>query len=80
MSDLRTKKSEDPARVSRGMEDRPVTENRVVSDQDRLDMFRMSLHQSALPDLPEIPGYHVCWLTTANPRDSSLPRLRAYPC
>lgn len=70
MSDLRTKKSEDPGRVSREMTDRPVTENREISDQDRLDMFRMSLHQSALPDLPEIPGYHVCWLTTQNPRDS----------
>ena len=56
MTDLRTKKSEDPGRTSRGMEDRAVTENRVMSDQDRLDMFRMSLHQSALPDLPEIPG------------------------
>ena len=70
MTDLRTKKSEDSGRASRGMEERTVTENRVMTDEDRLDMFRMSLHQSALPDLPEIPGYHVCWLTTANPRDS----------
>ncbi len=46
MTDLRTKKSEDPGRTSRGMEDRPVTENRVMSDQDRLDMFRTAHSQN----------------------------------
>jgi hypothetical protein len=66
----RLKKSEDPGRASRNAEDRNVTENRAISDDDRLAMFRQSFFQSALPDLPEIPGYHVCWLTTANPRDS----------
>mgnify|MGYP006280101139 CR=1 FL=1 len=70
MSDLRTKKSEDPNRANREMGDRNVTEDRTLSDQDRLDMFRSSLHQSSLPDLPNIPNYHVCWLTTTNPRDS----------
>lgn len=70
MSDQRVKKSEDPGRESRGMQDRTVTQNRQISDSDRLDMFRQSLFQSALPDLPDIPGYHVCWLTTTNPRDS----------
>jgi len=70
MSDQRVKKSEDPGRESRGMQDRVVTQDRKISDTDRLDMFRQSLFQSALPDLPEIPGYHVCWLTTTNPRDS----------
>lgn len=70
MSDQRVKKSEDPGRENRGMQDRQATQNRTISDSDRLDMFRQSLFQSALPDLPEIPGYHVCWLTTTNPRDS----------
>jgi len=70
MSDERIKKSEDTARANRAMSDRPVTENRVVTDEDRLDMFKASLYQSALPDLPDLPGYHVCWLTTTNPRDS----------
>jgi hypothetical protein len=70
MSDERIKKSEDTGRASRAMSDRPVTENRIVTDEDRLDMFKASLYQSALPDLPELPGYHVCWLTTTNPRDS----------
>jgi len=39
-------------------------------------MLRRTFFQSALPDLPEIPGYHVCWLTTQNPRDPIHGRLR----
>lgn len=58
------------ADTDRALEDRAVTEKREVSDDDRLEMFRMQIHNDALPDLPPIPGYHVCWLTTANPRDS----------
>lgn len=53
----------------RQSQDRPVTERRELSEDDRLEMFRRQLHQDALPDLPDIPGYHVCWLTTTNPRD-----------
>ena len=66
----RLKKGQGENRVSREMEDRIVTEDRNISDDDRLSMFRQSFFQSALPDLPNIPGYHICWLTTANPRDS----------
>jgi hypothetical protein len=75
-NDERLKKMADPARRSRAMDDRAVTENRELSDDDRIDMFRNSFYQSALPDLPEIPGYHVCWLTTTNPRDSVQARFR----
>jgi hypothetical protein len=39
-------------------------------------MLRRTFFQSALPDLPEIPGYHVCWLTTQNSRDPIHGRLR----
>jgi hypothetical protein len=63
-------------RRSRGEDDRHVTENRVLSEDDRLEMFRMNLHNSALPDLPEIPGYHVCWLTSTNSRDSIHHRMQ----
>lgn len=64
------------ARSSRAVEDRAVTENRAVSDDDRVSMFRQQFFQAALPDLPEIPGFHVCWLTTANPRDPIHGRIR----
>lgn len=45
-------------------------------DDALLDVFLDSLNQTVLPRLPEIPGYHVCWLTTSNPRDSVDWRLR----
>lgn len=50
--------------------------DRSVSDDDRLNAYRNAMHQSALPQLPEIDGYHVCWLTTTNPRDPIHGRLR----
>ena len=76
MSDERLKRAVDPARASRGMQDRNVQENREISDEDRIEMFRQQFFQSALPDLPKIEGYHTCWLTTANPRDSIQSRVR----
>lgn len=53
------------------------TSDREPLDDDELfAMFRDSIQQSVLPDLPPLPGYHVCWLTTANPRDTIQRRLR----
>lgn len=75
MSDERLKKSND-SRLSRAMDDRAVTESREITEDDRLEMFRQQFFQSALPDLPKIPGWHLCWLTTTNPRDSIQGRLR----
>jgi len=76
MSDERLKKSAGDNRNSRAMEDRAVTENREISDNERVEMFRQQFFQSSLPDLPKLPGYHVCWLTTTNPRDSIHTRIR----
>lgn len=61
---------------TRRSQDRQVTESRELSEDDRLEMFRMQLHNDALPDLPEIPGYHMCWLTTTNPRDPIYRRIQ----
>jgi len=77
MTDERLKKPDDTdIRGRRAMKDRSVTENRELSDEDRVTMFRNQFFQSALPDLPSIPGYHVCWLTTMNSRDSIHHRMR----
>ena len=76
MSDERLKKIADPARQSRASQNREVTENREISDDDRVEMFRQQFFQSALPDLPKIDGYHTCWLTTTNPRDTIQARVR----
>ena len=73
----RRQKAQSGARKSRAVEDRKTADQeRVLSDDERLDEFRRSFFQSVLPDLPKIPGYHVCWLTTTNPRDSIQSRVR----
>lgn len=76
MSDERLKKSAATSRANRAMEDRAVTQNRELTNDERVEMFRQQFFQSALPDLPKIPGYHTCWLTTSNPRDSIHMRMR----
>lgn len=63
-------------RKDRGMVDRSVTQNRVLTDDERLREFRQMSFQSALPDIPPIEGFHVCWLTTENPRDPIHGRIR----
>ena len=77
MSDERLKKASGQDKTSRAMEDRPVTENRELSETDRLDMVLGSMHQTHLPNLPKIPGWHVCWLTTTNTRDHVEARKNA---
>ena len=76
MSDERLKKVRGEGRESRSAYDRAATESRELSDDDRVEMFRQQFIQAALPDLPKIPGYHTCWLTTTNPRDSIQARIR----
>lgn len=74
--DGRLKKDDGASRRSRALDDRNVTENRAISDDDRLMMFQQQMHNDVLPDIPDIPGYHVCWLTTTNPSDSIQRRIR----
>jgi hypothetical protein len=76
MSDERLKKSAGEGRESRAMVDRAVVENREISDDERVEMFRQQFFNSSLPDLPKLPGWHLCWLTTTNPRDSIQTRMR----
>lgn len=53
-------------RKERAMEDRAVTQSRELTEKDRLTAFRQALQQSALPKLPDIPGYHLYWASTSN--------------
>lgn len=76
MTDERLKKSAGEGRENRAMQDRASTENRTISDDERVEMFRQQFHQSSLPDLPKLDGWHLCWLTTTNPRDSIQMRIR----
>ncbi len=73
----RRKKTPSKSRKSRAANDRKdAATHRMLTDEERLDEFRKSFFQSVLPDLPTIQGYHVCWLTTTNPRDSIASRVR----
>lgn len=64
------------SRDSRRSDDRDTTMDRGVTDGERVEMLRRTFFQSALPDIPPIEGYHVCWLTTQNPRDPVHGRMR----
>lgn len=50
--------------------------DRELSDDERFALFQSAILQSVLPNLPTMPGYHLCWLTTNNPRDSVAMRVR----
>jgi hypothetical protein len=57
-------------------EERQAQNPDETPDDEFLAAFMDSLDQSVLPNLPKMPGYHVCWLTTSNPRDTVPNRLR----
>lgn len=72
----RLKRESGDSRVGRESQTRATKKNRKLKDSRRLDMFRQQFYQASLPDLPKIKGFHVCWLTTTNPRDPIHSRMR----
>lgn len=74
--DDRIKRPADPARQSRAVDDRSVTENRVLTDRERRQALRNEFQFEALPRIPDIPGYHLCWLSTTNQGDPIHKRMR----
>lgn len=62
-------------RAGREEDDRPISEDRQVMDADRLEQFRQSFAAEKLPRIPDIPGFHTCWLTTTNNADPIFRRL-----
>jgi hypothetical protein len=74
--DSRLVKSRGESRKERSRDDRMVLSDRELTDSERLSAFRQSLFNAQLPDIPLIPGYHVCWLTTTNRNDPIHGRLR----
>jgi hypothetical protein len=55
---------------------RAAPEEKFVSTQERRKMWSDEWTQSALPKLPEIKGWHLCWLSTTNSYDSLDKRIR----
>jgi hypothetical protein len=56
--------------------DRASPEDTFVSSEERRKMWKDEWTQSALPKTPEIPGWHLCWLSTTNSYDSIDKRIR----
>jgi hypothetical protein len=65
-------------RESRSSQDlsRAAPEEEFISKQERRKMWSDEWTQSALPKVPDIPGWHLCWLSTTNGYDSIDKRMR----
>lgn len=64
------------ARDPREYDDRQFSEDRELTDDERVAMLRQGFFQVVLPDLPKKAGLHRVWLTTTNPRDNIAGRIR----
>lgn len=79
MSDERLKKDLTAGgRESRATQDsrRASASDDLASAQERRRMFRTEWIQESLPKPPDIPGYHLCWLSTTNGYDPIHKRMR----
>ena len=65
-------------RETRANEDgsRAAPEEKFISTQERRRMWSEEWTQSALPKLPNLDGWHLCWLSTTNSYDSIDKRIR----
>ena len=55
---------------------REAPEEQFVSTEERRKMWKDEWTQSALPAIPPIKGWHLCWLSTTNSYDSIDKRIR----
>ena len=55
---------------------RRAPEDKFISTQERRKMWSEEWTQSALPKLPDMDGWHLCWLSTTNSYDSIDKRIR----
>lgn len=65
-------------RRSRDLESPRDTDDRGLdADEDeKFALFAQTLFNSVLPDIPPIPGFHVCWLSTTHQSDTIPRRIR----
>ncbi len=68
----------DSSRASRDSSDvqRQDTDGTVTSRSERRKAFLNEWQQQALPTPPDIPGYHLCWLSTTSSYDPIQKRIR----
>ncbi len=61
---------------SNGEASHAAPEDQFISAQERRKMWSEEWTQSALPKLPNMDGWHLCWLSTTNSYDSIDKRIR----
>lgn len=61
---------------SNGEASHKAPEDKFISTQERRRMWSEEWTQSALPKLPNLSGWHLCWLSTTNSYDSIDKRIR----
>ena len=61
---------------SNGEASHTAPEEKFISTQERKNMWSEEWTQSALPKLPDMQGWHLCWLSTTNSYDSIDKRIR----
>lgn len=75
-SRLRPGANTEPERASRDAQDRSVADDRATTDRQRFIEIMEGALNEALPTLPLINGWHVCWLSTTNQYDTIPKRMR----
>mgnify|MGYP003333888079 CR=1 FL=1 len=55
---------------------REAPQDQFVSSEERRKMWKDEWTQSALPNVPDMPGWHLCWLSSTNAYDSIDKRIR----
>ena len=73
---IRAGTNQDDGRMSRESESREITEDRTKQDRANWIKILEGNLNEALPDLPPIPGWHICWLSTTNNYDTIPKRMR----
>ena len=78
MNDRIKNSAADQSRSNRALEDRAVTEDRLRQDpeEQRRASLRNEFMYAALPNIPNIPGFHTCWLSTTHQYDHIPNRMR----
>ena len=56
--------------------DARTSDGTVMTPAERRAMLRSEWTQSALPNAPDIPGFHTCWLSTNSSYDPLHKRLK----
>jgi hypothetical protein len=77
-AEARTRKEDaDDVRGSRAASDvSREDDGTALSPEDRRAMIRNEFAQEALPTVPKMPGWHLCWLSLTNSYDPVHKRMR----